>query len=70
MAWYNSVKDVLVKVKDIVTTIAGFIPLVFVVIDTFNTWAAGGDANVANLLMALAVAIVGWFTGKGKAVVK
>lgn len=61
MAWYDGVKDFLVKFKDIVTTIAGFIPLVYVVIDTFNNW---DGVNIRNLLMALAVAVVGWFTGK------
>ena len=64
MAWYESVKDVLVKFKDIVTTIAGFIPLVYVIVDNFNAWVAGGGGNIGTLLMALAVAVVGWFTGK------
>lgn len=67
---WQKVVDFLTKFKDILTTIVGFVPLVFLIIDTVSGWNSAGDKNIGTLLMALAVAIVGWFTGKGKVAVK
>jgi hypothetical protein len=64
MPWYVKVREVALKFKDGITTVMGFIPLVYVVIDTFNDWAAGGSADIGKLLMALCVAIATWFIGK------
>ena len=61
---YQKFVDAVVKFKDILTTVAGFIPLVFVVIDEIGKWSAGGSQNWLNLILAVVVAIVGWFTGK------
>ena len=66
MTWYQKLTDFLVKFKNILTTVVGFIPLAYVIIDEFNTWSAGDTGNVGALLAALAFAVVGWFTGKGK----
>lgn len=62
--------EFLVKFKDILTTIIGFVPLVVVLVDEINKWLAGGSNNIMNLLLALAVAAIGWFTGKGKLAAK
>jgi len=67
---WQKIVDVLVKFKDILTTVVGFVPLVFLIVDTVSGWHSTGDQNIGTLLMALAVAIVGWFTGKGKVVTK
>jgi hypothetical protein len=61
---YQKFVDFIVKFKDILTTVAGFVPLVFVVIDEIQKWAAGGTQNWLQLLAAVAIAVVGWFTGK------
>ena len=57
-------KEILIKFKDIATTIVGFVPLLVIIIDQVDTWLAGGGTNVLELLMGLCVAIIGWFTGK------
>jgi hypothetical protein len=64
---YQKFVDAVVKFKDILTTVVGFIPLVFVVIDEIGKWSEGGSQNWLQLLAAVAIAVVGWFTGKGKA---
>ena len=56
--------EFLVKFKDGATTVIGFAPLVVVIIDEINKWLAGGDLNVMNLILGVAVAVIGWFTGK------
>ena len=67
--WLSGKKSyilLIVGFKNILTTVVGFIPLAYVIIDEFNTWSAGDTGNVGALLAALAFAVVGWFTGKGK----
>lgn len=64
MPWYQKTREFLVKFKDGVTTVVGLVPLVYIVIDTFNDWAAGGSADIGKLLMALGVAVATWFIGK------
>lgn len=64
MELYAKISAFLVKFKDITTTIVGFIPLVYQIITTYQTWFAGGTGNIGTLLVAIVIAVVGWFTGK------
>jgi len=54
----------ILKFKDVLTTVVGFLPLVVVIYDTINNWAVADGTNLMALVLALAVAINGWFIGK------
>ena len=56
--------EYILKFKDILTTIVGFLPLVVVIYDTISNWAVADGTNVFALVLALALAINSWFIGK------
>jgi len=66
METYRKIAAFLVQFKDIITTVAGFLPLLYGIIDNYTIWAAGADLNVGQLLMGLVIFVSSWFVGKNK----
>ena len=52
------------NIKDLLTTIAGLVVLVGTAIKTYLDSVGGGDINWFALLAAVAVAVIGFFTGR------
>jgi hypothetical protein len=50
--------------KDLLTTIAGVLSLLGVVIVKVQEFIASGNLDISVLLIAVAGAVVAWFTGK------
>jgi hypothetical protein len=56
----------LVAKKDLITSIVAIIQLVVVTVAQYMETLAGGEINYGTLIGSLAVAVVGWYTGKNK----
>jgi len=53
------------NIKNTITNIAALLVILGAAVSTYVESLGGGEINWLNLGLALAVAVIGWLTGKG-----
>jgi hypothetical protein len=53
------------NVKNLLSSIAAFAVIIGTAVNEYMNTLSGGEINYLNLLLAVAVAVIGYLTGKG-----